>query len=96
MSAARMGVADRWARRLFLLAVVGAAFGSGAYLARAGVFPWPLMRDGVATALSIGRAWTDEFPLLAEEMVVLDMSPDGVEAHRVRASGQERGGERAG
>lgn len=81
------GALDKWARRLFRLAVVAFAFGAGLYVAWARVFPWGPVQAGVKTTVSAVMSWREDRPRLGV-WGYADVPVDSVGAKRVRLTAE--------
>ena len=83
--------ADRWARRLCRFAAVAFAFGAGAYVAWAGVFPWEFIYKGVKTGGQMVEVlryhWSDK-------QDIADGLASSVGTKRVRLTTETGGGGR--
>lgn len=85
----RSNAADRRARRLYRFAVVAFAFGGGAYVAWAGVFPWDMIYRGVKTGATMVQVWMHNRSYKRD---VAELLASSVEAKRVRLTDDKKGG----
>lgn len=82
---------DRWARRLFLYAAVAFAFGAGAFVAWAGVFPWESIYRGVKTGAQVAEVWWRYDRLRLDSPCIADVPADSVDEARIRLTTNNRG-----